>query len=61
LLQIWELAVEIGNTYNGKDGRYNNEAIASGGLDFSDLAEVCWILGIQDIKDTDEFFGRYAR
>jgi hypothetical protein len=61
LLQIWQLAVEIGNTYNGKDGRYNNEAVSSGGLDFSDLAEVCWILGIQDIKDTEEFFNRYAQ
>ena len=56
LKEIWKLAVAIGIEYNGKDGRYNNEAIAAGGLDFSDISEVCWILGIQDIKDTSEFF-----
>lgn len=61
LLQIWRLAVEIGSKYNAKDGRYNNEAVASGGLDFSDLSEVCWILGIEDIKDTAEFFNTYGR
>jgi len=60
LLGIWQLAVDIGIQYNGKEGRYNNEAIASGGLDFSDLSEVCWILGIQDIKDTEHFFNLYA-
>ncbi|WP_297093664.1 hypothetical protein [uncultured Draconibacterium sp.] len=61
LLSLWKLAVEIGLKYNGKDGRYNNEAVASGGLDFSDLSEVCWILGLQDMKDTEEFFNTFAR
>lgn len=61
LLSLWELAVETGLKYNGKDGRYNNEAVAAGGLDFSDLSEVCWILGIEDIKDTDEFFSTFDR
>ncbi|MBZ4676892.1 MAG: hypothetical protein JG782_1512 [Anaerophaga sp.] len=56
LVEIWQLAIEIANKYNGKDGRYNNKAISSGGLDFSDLSEVCWILGLNDIKDTEEFF-----
>jgi hypothetical protein len=56
LVEIWQLAIEIANKYNGKDGRYNNEAISAGGLDFSDLSEVCWILGLKDIKDTEEFF-----
>ncbi|RPD95954.1 hypothetical protein EGM88_10820 [Aureibaculum marinum] len=60
LIKIWQLAIEISNKYNGKDGRYNNEAISAGGLDFSDLSEVCWILGIQDIKDTEQFFSSYA-
>lgn len=60
LLDIWLLAIDISNAYNGKEGRYNNSAIASGGLDFSDLAEVCWILGLQDIKDTEQFFKLYA-
>lgn len=60
-LKIWSLAVEIGMKYNGKAGRYNNEAVASGGLDFSDLSEVCWILGLQQMKDTEEFFNRFGR
>lgn len=59
--EVWELAVEIGNQYNGKEGRYNNEAIAAGGLDFSDLSEVCWILGLERIKGTKEFFRRYGQ
>lgn len=60
LVAIWQLAIDLGNKYNGKEGRYNNEAIAAGGLDFSDLSEVCWILGLQDIKDTAHFFNLYS-
>lgn len=60
LMEIWQLAIDLSNKYNGKEGRYNNEAIAAGGLDFSDLSEVCWILGLKDIKDTEEFFNKYA-
>lgn len=60
LLEVWQLAVDLGMTYNGSEGRYNNEAVASGGVDFSDLSEVCWILGLEDIKDSEEFFDRYG-
>lgn len=60
LTAVWQLAVDLSNEYNGKEGRYNNQAISAGGLDFSDLAEVCWILGIQDIKDTEHFFSLYG-
>lgn len=60
ILEVWQLAVDLANQYNGADGRYLNEAIAAGGLDFSDLAEVCWILGIEDIHDTEDFFRRYG-
>jgi hypothetical protein len=60
LIAIWQLAIDLGNKYNGKEDRYNNEAIAAGGLDFSDLSEVCWILGIADIKDTAHFFSLYS-
>ncbi len=60
LTEIWQLAVDIANRYNGAEGRYNNEAILAGGLDFSDLSEVCWILGLQDIRDTEQFFKQYA-
>jgi hypothetical protein len=61
ILSIWQLAVDICNTYNGKDGRYENEAIAAGGLDFSDLSEVCWIFGFEKIKDSLEFFELYSK
>jgi hypothetical protein len=60
LIDIWKLATEIGHKYNGKEGRYNNEAVSSGGLDFSDLSETCWILGVENIKDTEEFFNLYG-
>jgi hypothetical protein len=60
LIKIWKLAIDLSNRYNGKEGRYNNEAIAAGGLDFSDLSEVCWILGINDIKDIEHFFDLYG-
>jgi len=61
LRKIWQLAIDLSNKYNGKEGRYYNEAIAAGGLDFSDLSEVCWILGIRNIKDTEQFFNLYAQ
>ncbi len=60
LIAIWQLAVDLSDKYNGKEGRYNNEAISAGGLDFSDLSEVCWIFGLQDIKDTEHFFNLYS-
>jgi len=60
LREIWQLAVDIGIKYNGKEGRYNNAAVSAGGLDFSDLSETCWILGLENIKDTEEFFNLYA-
>ncbi len=60
LSKIWNKAIELCNKYNGKDGRYLNEAVAAGGVDFSDLAEVCWILGLQDIKDAEEFFNLFG-
>lgn len=61
LIGIWHLATDLSNKYNGKEGRYNNEAISAGGLDFSDLSEVCWILGLQDIMDTEQFFNLYSK
>ncbi|MFC2138525.1 hypothetical protein ACFLTE_10145 [Bacteroidota bacterium] len=61
LIEIWQLAIDLGIKYNGTEGRYNNEAIMAGGLDFSDLSEVCWILGVQDIKDAEHFFSLYSK
>lgn len=56
LVNIWHTAIKLGIQYNGKEGRYNNEAVAAGGLDFSDTAEVCWMLGLEEIRDAEAFF-----
>lgn len=61
LTEIWQLSVLLSDTYNGQEGRYNNQTITDGGLDFFDLSEVCWILGCQDIEDSQAFFRRYGR
>ncbi|MBK3519483.1 hypothetical protein [Carboxylicivirga marina] len=61
LIEIWQLAVDLGLQYNGKEGRYNNKAVETGGLDFSDISKVCYILNLEDIKDTEEFFMRFAQ
>ncbi len=60
LIEIWQLAIELSNRYNGKEGRYHNKAISAGGLDFSDTSEVCWILGLQEIRDLEHFFNLYS-
>ena len=60
LIQVWQMAIELSNKYNGKEGRYHNEAISAGGLDFSDTSEVCWILGMQYIKDSEHFFNLFS-
>ena len=60
LIEIWKVATELANKYNGQEGRYTNKPILAGGLDFSDLAEVCWILGLQDIKDSEHFFNLFS-
>ncbi len=60
LLLVWELAIAKANKYNGVEDRYLNESINKGGLDFSDFSEVCWILGLQDLVDGDDFFRRYS-
>ena len=60
LKEVWQLAIDLGIKYNGKEGRYNNEAVAAGGLDFSDLVEVCWILGLRNIENAEDFFNLYS-
>jgi hypothetical protein len=59
LLSVWELAIDLSNRYNGAEGRYLNETIEAGGLDFSDFAEVCWIFGMEEIRDAEDFFTRH--
>lgn len=53
---LWQMAIDIGNAHNGREGRYLNTAISAGGLDFSDLSESCYILGIASLRDADAFF-----
>jgi hypothetical protein len=60
LHEIWTTAIGIANTYNGADGRYLNESIQQGGLDFSDVAEMTWIFGFNDLVDANDFFREFA-
>lgn len=60
LVDTWELALQIANRYNGTPSRYNNEFVAGGGLDFSDVSEVCWIFGFQGLRNVDAFFDEFA-
>lgn len=61
LINIWHQANRLAIQYNGKDGRYVNEAMRAGGLDFSDTAEVCWILGLENLEDTEAFFTYFGQ
>lgn len=58
--EIWRKARLIADEYNGRDGRYNNSAIAAGGMDFSDVAESCWIFDYAGLEDADAFFAEFA-
>ena len=60
LAEIWRMAVEVANQYNGADGRYLNEAILDGGFDFSDVAETTWIFGFSDLVDANDFFEEFS-
>ncbi|MEJ2006314.1 MAG: hypothetical protein P8X57_15430, partial [Cyclobacteriaceae bacterium] len=60
LRSVWQLAIDLGNKYNGKEGRYLTEAVEDGGVDFSDMSEICWMLGLEDIRDAEEFFERFG-
>lgn len=55
----WQIAFVLGNHYNGVEGRYLNETIARGGMDFSDVVETCWIFACVDLKDVKAFFERF--
>lgn len=54
--ETWKMANAISEAFNGVNGRYLNKAIESGGVDFSDLAEVIWILNIEDVDSANDFF-----
>lgn len=56
LQEIWKLALAEANHYNGENQRYRNNDIYKGGLDFSDMSEACWILGLGNLTDATAFF-----
>ena len=60
LNHIWDLAIQIANNFNGKENRYLNEAIANGGLDFSDVSETCYIFGFDHLVDATQFFKEFT-
>ncbi|MFK7845466.1 MAG: hypothetical protein AB8G77_09200 [Rhodothermales bacterium] len=60
LVGVWEMALEIANRYNGSESRYTNAMIKSGGMDFSDVSETCWIFGFNDLRNVEAFFEEFA-
>ena len=54
------MAIGIADAYNGADGRYLNESIQKGGLDFSDVAEMTWVFGFSDLVDANDFFREFS-
>ena len=58
--EVWRAARRVGEQFNGRDGRYNNTAVESGGIDFSDTAETCWIFGFDHLRDAEQFFEEFA-
>ena len=59
--ELWRLARVGAMKFNGFEGRYDNAAIAAGGMDFSDVAETCWIFGYADIPDAEAFFSLFLQ
>jgi hypothetical protein len=60
LTHIWKMAMALANDYNGNENRYNNRAIANGGMDFSDVAETCWIFGFNTLLNVEQFFQEFS-
>jgi len=60
LVNLWERAIDLANTYNGADGRYLNTSIQKGGLDFSDVSETTWIFGFTELVDARDFFAEFG-
>ena len=59
--KTWIQANKISTTYNGINGRYNNKAISGGGVDFSDLVEVTYILDIKNTPTVTAFFAKFNK
>jgi len=56
---VWAEARRLALMNNGKSG-HKNDAIAAGGLDFSDLAEAAYIFGFEDLVDVDAFVNEFV-
>ncbi|MDQ8185836.1 hypothetical protein [Pelagicoccus sp. SDUM812002] len=61
LISLWETAIAIANRYNGQEGRYLNHNISVGGFDFSDMAEVAWILNQEQMHNAEVFFITFGK
>lgn len=59
--KTWTQANKISSKYNGINGRYDNKAISGGGVDFSDLVEVTYILDIKNTPTVTTFFAKFNR
>jgi len=59
--KTWIQANKISTKYNGINGRYNNKAISGGGVDFSDLVEVTYILDIKNTPTVAAFFAKFNK
>lgn len=55
---VWAEARRLAVEVNGTTG-YENDAIAAGGLDFSDLAEAAYIFGFEDLVDVEDFVAEF--
>jgi hypothetical protein len=60
-VKVWEMANSICEKYNGQEGRYMNKAIDKGGFDFSDTAEISWILNIENADNVEQFFEVFGK
>ncbi len=56
---IWREAKQLSDEHNPV-ADYVNPAVAAGGLDFSDTAEIAYIFGFADMAGTGEFVARFA-
>ncbi len=56
IIEIWNLATNLADTYNGLEERYLNKSIDGGGMDFSDFCEVHYILDLRGINNCTEYF-----
>ncbi|MFC5746078.1 hypothetical protein [Actinomadura rugatobispora] len=57
--KVWAKARRLALEFNPTSA-YPNEAIAAGGLDFSDLVEAAYVFGFEDLVDVEDFASEFA-